>query len=260
VYFFLSKILAPLINLTNLILFICVISYFLRRFFFRIFFKIINYFGIFLLIIFSFFPIGSKLVNTLEKKYIISVLPDNYDYIVVLAGSEEIYTTFITNKLSLNSSSERLIASVKLANKKKDSKIVYLGGSGFLTNNNYNENEANVAKLFFKDVNFDLKRVIFIDNTRNTIENLKEFKRLNLQNKNNSILITSAFHMKRSLLISEKLDLNLTPYAVDFRSFEDAGNDSLLNYFQKFSLVGNLQSINLYFREILGIIAVKISM
>ena len=259
-YFFLAKILAPLINLTNLILFISVISYFLRKFFFRNFFKIVNYFGIFFLIIFSFFPIGSKLVNTLEKKYIISVLPDNYDYIVVLAGSEEIYTTFITNKLSLNSSSERLIASVKLANKKKDSKIVYLGGSGFLTNNNYNENEANVAKLFFKDVNFDLKRVIFIDNTRNTIENLKEFKKLNLQNKHNSILITSAFHMKRSLLISEKLDLNLTPYAVDFRSFEDTGKDSLLNYYQRFSIVGNLRSINLYFREFLGTIAVKILM
>ena len=257
-YFFLSKILAPLINLTNLIIFICIISYFLKKFFLRNFFKIINYLGIFFLILFSLFPIGKKLINTLEGRYITSLPPDNYDYIVVLAGSEESYATFITNKLNLNSASERLIASVKLANKKKDSKIIFLGGSGLLKNNNYNE--VNVAKLFFKDINFDLKRVVFIDNTRNTIENLKEFKKLNLQNENNSILITSAYHMKRALLISEKLDLNLTPYAVDFRSFEDAGNDGLLNYYQRFSLVGNLQSINLYFREILGIIAVKISM
>mgnify|MGYP000695511003 FL=1 len=66
--------------------------------------------------------------------------------------------------------------------------------------------------------------------------------------------------MKRSLLISEKLDLHLIPYAVDFRSIEDAGNDSLLNYYQRFSIVGNLQSINLYFKEFLGIIAVKILM
>ena len=259
-YFFLSKIFAPLINLTNLILFICIISYFLKKFFFKNFFKIISYIGIFFLILFSLFPIGKKLINTLEEKYITSVLPDNYDYIVVLAGGEEAYTTFITNKLNLNSASERLIASVRLANKKKDSKIIYLGGYGLLRNNNSNKNEANVAKLFFKDINFDLKRVIFIDNTKNTIENLKEFKKLNLQNEHNPILITSAFHMKRSLLISEKLDLNLIPYAVDFRSFEDVGNDSLLNYYQRFSIVENLQSINLYFREFLGIIAVKISM
>ena len=259
-YFFLSKILAPLINLTNLILLIYIISYFFKKFFFSNVFRIVNYVAIFFLILFSLFPIGKKLINTIEKEYITSVLPAKYDYIVVLAGGEETYTTFITNKLNLNSASERLIASVRLANKKKDSKIIYLGGSGMLRNNNSNKNEANVAKLFFKDINFDLKRVIFIDNTRNTIENLKEFKKLNLQNEYNPILITSAFHMKRSLLISEKLDLNLIPYAVDFRSFEDAGNDSLLNYYQRFSIVGNLQSINLYFREFLGIIAVKISM
>ena len=246
-YFFLSKIFAPLINLTNLILLIYIFSYFFKKFFFSNFFRIVNYVAIFFLILFSLFPIGKKLTNTIEKEYITSVLPINYDYIVVLAGGEETYTTFITNKLNLNSASERLIASVKLANKKKDSKIIYLGGSGLLRNNNSNENEANVAKLFFKDINFDLKRVIFIDNTRNTIENLKEFKNLNLQNEHNPILITSAFHMRRSLLISKKLDLNLIPYAVDFRSFEDAGNDNLLNSYQRFSIAGNLQSINLYF-------------
>ena len=156
----------------------------------------------------------------------------------------------------MNSASERLIASVKLANKKKDSKIIYLGGNGFLSKKNLNE--VDVAKIFYKDVGFDIERVIFIDNTRNTIENLKEFKKLNLKNQSNSILITSAFHMKRSLLISKKLDLNLIPYAVDFRSFTDNASDGLLNYYQKFSIVGNLQSINFFFREFLGIYAVKI--
>ncbi len=255
-YFFLSKILAPFINFTNLILFICIFSYFLKKLFFKNFFKNVNYFGIFILIVFSFFPIGNKLVNTLEKKYITSVLPDNYDYIVVLGGSEETSKTFITNKLNLNSASERLIASVKLANKKKNSKIIFLGGGGFLKNHNLDE--AEVAKIFFKDINFDLKRVVFINNTRNTIENLKELKKLNLQTENSSILITSAFHMKRSLLISKKLDLNLIPYAVDFRALADSDSKSLLNYYQGFSIVGNLQSINLFFKELLGIYAVKI--
>ena len=133
-YFFLSKFFAPFVNFTNLIFFICIISFFFKKLFFRNFFKTVNYLGVFILIIFSFFPIGSKLINALEKKYIISVLPDNYDYIVVLAGSEEMHKTFITNKLSLNHASERLIASVKLANEKKNSKIIYLGGSGLLKN------------------------------------------------------------------------------------------------------------------------------
>ena len=253
-YFFLSKILAPLINLTNLILFICIISYFLKKFFFKNFFKIISYIGIFFLILFSLFPIGKKLTNTIEKEYISTVLPANYDYIVVLAGGEETYTTFITNKLHLNSASERLIASVRLANKKKDSKIIYLGGSGLLRNNNSNENEANVAKLFFKDINFDLKRVIFIDNTRNTVENLKAFKKINTFNQSN-ILITSAFHMKRSMLIAKKLDLNIKPFGVDFRS---VNNFNILNYYQRLSIAENWQSFNIFFREIIGILAFKL--
>ena len=257
-YFFLSKILAPFINFTNLILFICIISYFFKKLFFRNFFKIINYLGIFILILFSLFPIGKKLTHTLEEKYITSVIPDNYDFIIVLAGSEETYKTFATNKLSLNAASERLIASVKLANNKKNSKIIFLGGSGLIKKNNLNE--ADVARIFFKDINFDLRRVVFINNTRNTIENLKELKKLNLQIENNSILITSAFHMKRSLLISKKLKLNLIPYAVDFRSVAGSDSFSLANYYQQFSFVGNLQSINLFFKEFLGIYAVKISM
>ena len=139
---------------------------------------------------------------------------------------------------------------------KKNSKIIFLGGGGFLKNHNLDE--AEVAKIFFKDINFDLKRVVFINNTRNTIENLKELKKLNLQTENSSILITSAFHMKRSLLISKQLDLNLIPYAVDFRALADSDSKSLLNYYQGFSIVGNLQSINLFFKELLGIYAVKI--
>ena len=64
--------------------------------------------------------------------------------------------------------------------------------------------------------------------------------------------------MKRSLLISKKLKLNLIPYAVDFRAVAGSDSFSLANYYQQFSFVGNLQSINLFFREFLGIYAVKI--
>ena len=66
--------------------------------------------------------------------------------------------------------------------------------------------KSDVAKIFYSNIHFDLNRVIFIDNTRNTIENLKAFKKINTLNQSN-ILITSAFHMKRSMLIAKELDL-----------------------------------------------------
>ena len=257
-YFFLSKILAPFLNLTNFLILIVIVSYILKKFLLKKTNKFINYSTIFILIVCSFFPVGKNLINTLEEKYLISNIPDNYEYIVVLAGSEDAYTTSITNKVSLDGSVERLIASVKLANKKNNSKIIFLGGSGLLKKHILDE--ADVAKRFFTDINFDLSRVIFINDTRNTIENLQKLKKLNIEYKDNLILITSAFHMHRVLLISEKLNLNLIPYAVDFRSYSGSGRDSFINYYQRFSLVSNLQSLNLYFRELLGIIAVKILM
>ena len=168
------------------------------------------------------------------------------------------YGSLISKKVNLGSSSERLIAGAKLVNQNENSKIIFLGGNGLLFNKT-NLNESDVAKNFFLDINLNTEKVIFINNSRNTIENLKELKKLNLVTKNNSIIITSAFHMKRALLISEKIDLDLIPYAVDFRSLSSSGA-GFTNFYQMFSFAGNLQSLNLYFREFLGIIAVKILM
>ena len=214
--------------------------------------------AIFFIVVFGFFPIGNSLVYTLEKEYIKSDIQNNYKYIIVLAGSEDLYGSLISKKVNLGPSSERLISGAKLVNQNENSKIIFLGGNGLLFNKT-NLNESDVARNFFLDIDLNLEKVIFINNSRNTIENLKELKKLNLVTKNNSVIVTSAFHMKRVLLISEKLDLDLIPYAVDFRSLSSS-SAGFINFYQMFNFAGNLQSLNLYFREFVGIIAVKILM
>ena len=250
-YFYLSKLLAPLLNLTN-VLFILLIIFYLtnlkKKFRFKFFSNII----LILLLFISFFPLGNLGLKYLEKDYIFQDKVYKVDNIVVLAGSEKVASTEITKKLSLNDGSERLIASAKLALDYPNSKIYYLGGDGRLIKSKFNE--ADIAKIFYSNIHFDLNRVIFIDNTRNTIENLKAFKKINTLNQSN-ILITSAFHMKRSMLIAKKLDLTIKPYAVDFRS---VNNFNILNYYQKLSIASNLQSFNIFFREIIGIIAFRL--
>ena len=115
-------------------------------------------------------------------------------------------------------------------------------------------NEYDVTKIFYSNINVDLKKIIFINDSRNTIENIKAFKNVNTLNQSN-ILITSAFHMKRSMMIAKELDLNIKPYAVDFRSLN---NFNILNYYQKLSIANNWQSFNIFFREIIGILAFKL--
>ena len=190
----------------------------------------------------------------MEKDYTLQSPITKIDNILILGGSENSHITNSTKKLNLNDSSERLIAGVKLALEYPNSVIYFLGGDGSLVKSKLGE--ADVAKIFFKDVGFNIERIKFINNTRNTIENLQAFKKLNINNKYN-ILITSAFHMKRVMLITKKMNIDIIPYAVDFRSIEKS-KFSILNFIQSFNITQNLSNFNNFFREILGILVFKI--
>ena len=148
---------------------------------------------------------------------------------------------------------KRIIASIELASKHKNSKIFFTGGNSFLIKKD-SLNETNRAKEVYKNLNFNLDRITFLGSSRNTIENFEEIKTLNLENKN-TVLITSAFHMKRSILIGKKFDILFIPYAVDFRS---QVGDNLINRYQKFNISSNLNQFDIFFREIIAIVIFKI--
>lgn len=251
-YFYFSKILAPFLDFSNLLLIVIIFYILFKKFFLNKYLKFFRNCLFILFFIISVFPIGKMGLNYLEKSYLKQIQFSNIDNIIVLAGSENIQATKISKKTNLNNSSERLIASVKLAGEYQNSKLYFLGGGGTLAKNSVDE--SHVALGFYKDVDFDYTRVVFVNNTRNTFENLQEFKKV-AEFKKNNILITSGFHMKRSLMIAKKLNIEVIPYAVDFRS-----NDlnSIIDHYQYFSVVKNFQLFNLFFREILGIMAVKI--
>ncbi len=250
-YFYLSKILSPFLKLTNILILLIILIIFFRKNFSRKFFRLFAYFVILLFLLISVLPIGNIGLKYLENNFINQQQISKIENIIILAGSEDIQSTKVTKKLNLNSGSERLIASVKLANEFKNAKIFFLGGDGNLIKNSIDE--VYVARKFFKDVNFDTDRIHFVGNTRNTYENLKEFKKIGNNKKN--VLITSAFHMKRSLLIAKKLNIELIPYGVDYRSVDFF---SIINFYQRFSVTNNLSSFDTFFREMLGILAIKL--
>jgi len=250
-YFYLSKILAPFLNPTNLLFFLFIFFIF-KNIKLKLKFKFLFIFITFIFTFISLLPIGKIGLKYLENDYVFQKKLINVDNIFVLAGSEEINSTKATNKLNLNNGSERLISSVKLALDNPNATIYFIGGDGNLIKNEINE--INVAQLFFEDIGFDTSRVKFIQNTRNTIENLKALKKINIQDQLN-VLITSAFHMKRSMIIANTLDIKIKPYAVDFRSLEKF---NLINYYQRLSVASNWESFNVFFRELIGILAFKL--
>ena len=244
-YFYFSKILAPFLNLTNFLFFLLIILilFNLKK---QIRFKKTILTTLFILIIITLFPLGKLGLKYLEKDYFIQMEYPSIDNIVVLSGSEDLETTKITKKLSLSESSERLIMSVKIAKENPKSLIYHLGGNGYLKKNDLDENE--VARLFYQNIGFNLNRVNFINNSRNTIENFSSMNKENFIRKSN-ILITSAFHMKRAMLIASKNNWALIPYAVDFKTMKN------FRFVPSLNLLSNINSFQYGSHEWLGLIS-----
>ena len=204
-------------------------------------------------LIFCFIPIGYYALYYLEKDFVNQKNFQNIDNIIILSGAEKTSLSFITKKINLNNGSERLIEAVRLANNFKNSKIIFLGGS---SNNNNDLNESDVAKKFFENINFDMKKIKFLPASKNTIGNLKDLQNI-VSDSQKNLLITSGFHMKRTLVISKKLGINFIPYPVDHRSILLEDN-KIANIYKDFDIAKNIGMFNIFFREILGILAVKI--
>ena len=236
-YFYLSKILGPLFNPTNFLFLILIILFILFLKKKRIIILKGLALNIFLIIIIAFLPIGNLGLKYLEKEYILKTEHKNIKNIIVLSGAEE-----------------RIIASIILAYKYPDSKIFYVGGNAFLINDKNND-DSSIERKIYNELNFDINRVNFIGKSRNTIENFQEIKKLNFKY-SESVLITSAYHMKRSMMIAKNQEVEIMPYPINFTSNSKM---PILNSYQAFNTAKNLENFNTFFREILGIIAFKIT-
>ena len=184
----------------------------------------------------SLFPIGKILEHHyLKKEFYNKNMINDFDAILVLGGDER-----------------RIMYAIDLMKKYQNVKLVFAGGGGSLIKNkSQNENESfkNLIKNLLNENEY-----FVLNYSRNTLENLLAFKRFNEGEKLKKVIIlTSPSHMKRSLIISKKIGLNLIPYywKIDEQDF------SLINYYQNFSFFDNLSSFDTIFRETLGILSLN---
>ena len=247
--FYLSKILWLILNPFNFFIFVNIITIFLYFINFKrisLFIFLINF--IFLLTI-SIFPIGNFLIHKIEKEYHLkNMVPNNLDGILILGGatSPTLFKEF--NQVSVNDSAERLIESVKIIKEFKNSKIIFSGGSGVVGRPELGHAEA--AKFFYKKMEINTDRIIFENKSRNTYENILFSNEIVNPRKNEKwLLITSASHMKRALLIGLKQDWKLIPYAVDFKIRKK------YEFKPSFNLLSNLNSFQQASHEWLGLIS-----
>ena len=112
---------------------------------------------------------------------------------------------------------ERNFAFVRLANKYPDARLVYTGGASSMTYQQYKA--ADAAKRLYAELGLDIDRILFERESRNTAESAVNVKRLvNPKPGEKWMLLTTGWHMPRSVGVFCKVGWQVIPYPVDFQT------------------------------------------
>ena len=202
-----------------------------------------------LVVVLSLLPVGSWMLHPLETRFKHNPeLPAQVDGIILLGGSIDAETSEAWQQLETNYSAERLTSFIELARSYPDAKLIFTGGNASLDRDK--PTEARVLKLHWLQSGLDPQRIQFENQARNTAENAYYTKQLaNPRQGSNWLLITSAFHMPRSVGVFCQNGWSLIPYPVDHQT----NPDNLVNI--NFDLLGHANDLDKAVHEWLGLIA-----
>ncbi len=208
-----------------------------------------------LLLLLGWKPLPDVLIRQLETQHE-EIPPDadlrDYVGMVVLGGSTE--TSFVAVAHSqplLNDAAERMTAPLAMLRKNPHLRMIYTGGGtakgvGVIS-------EAQRAKIFFDSVGLTEPGVEYEGASRTTHENATLTAKLpGVDITQRWLLVTSAWHMPRSMATFTKAGWNVTAYPVDFRT-------GLSTPWNEYSLGGGLRSWQLALHEQLGWLAYRMT-
>jgi uncharacterized SAM-binding protein YcdF (DUF218 family) len=199
----------------------------------------------------SISPTADLLLYPLEHPFENPRAPAAIDAIVVLGGMTHLRRSSLDH-IELNPSADRFLEAVLLAKQHPEAVLVFSGGTGYLFDQS--RREAPMLKAAAVRLGVPEKRIITELNSRNTYENAAETKKaLEQRGISSFVLITSAFHMKRSLACFHKLGLDPIPHAVDFRNY--LGEYDALSWVPE---VGHLERSTVAIKEYAGIVVYRI--
>jgi uncharacterized SAM-binding protein YcdF (DUF218 family) len=210
-------------------------------------------FGAALLALMTFLPLGALLLRPLEDRFPrqseIRTPPKG---IIVLGGSVDERISRARGQIAINDAAERLTEAAALARRYPQTVLVFSGGSGSLVDDSIKE--AETAHKLWSQLGVPEDRMVFEDASRNTYENaVFTQKRVHPRDDADWLLITSAFHMPRSMGIFRALGMNPTAYPVDYRTF---GNSEDFRPPADGSLA--IRNVEIGLREWFGLVAYRL--
>ena len=211
--------------------------------------------SIFLLVVCGFSPVGNLLLYPLEDRFppwdAAHGAPDG---IVLLGGGIEPDPSAARGEAVFSSSAGRLIAAAALAHRYPNLRIVYSGGNSSVIGDT-SVKEADYAVAVFENQGISRDRLTLERQSRNTFENAEFSKAVAMPKPGERwLLVTSAFHMPRSIGVFRKGGFQVEAYPTDWR----VGGRADLVQFSAVSVAG-LWHTDLALREWMGLLAYWLS-
>jgi len=217
-FFNLSKILGFFVVPSNAVALVCALGAVLLATRFRQAGSRIVTLGIVSLLVLGYSPLGNLLLLPLSERFPAwSAGGRAPDGIIVLGGAIDPERSQARGSLEMDASAERIVTMLQLARRFPAARIVFSGGSANLIEEAVPE--APIAGDLLEDFGTPRDRIVLESESRTTAENA-EFTRKLVSPKPGErwLLVTSAFHMPRSIGAFRKAGFDVEAYPVDWRT------------------------------------------
>lgn len=194
------------------------------------------------------------IMRPLENRYEAPVVEkmNKVDVVVVLGGMIDA-NTLRGGRPEFHDAVDRLTAALELVLKRRAEYILISGGSGLMLQGGLREGD--VLKDYLVALGFPKEKILAERNSRNTRENAVESLKIIQGKKLKSVvLVTSAFHMPRSVRCFQKVGLEVIPFPVDFKAADHSTFPE--SFFPSSQGIGDFATA---IREIVGLAAYKVS-
>lgn len=198
--------------------------------------------------------LGALALHPLEDRFARpEPAPEAIDGIIVLGGGFEGAVNLARGGYELNASGDRFVETAILARRYPDVPVVITGGSGSMLLEG--EGDADTAPRLLAALGIEPDRFVLENRSRNTDENAA-FTRdmVDPQPGQTWLLVTSAFHMPRSVLLFRAAGFDVTPWPTDYRT---AGTETLGP--AQSNAITNLHITTIAIREWIGLIAYRLT-
>jgi uncharacterized SAM-binding protein YcdF (DUF218 family) len=199
-------------------------------------------------------PLGNALIVPLEQRF--PPWDDTRgppDGIVVLGGAITPDVSAVRGEVALNEAAERITATVALARRYPDARIVYSGGTGALIFRG--GSEAASAVRIFESLGIAHARITIEEQSRDTMENAAfSLVVARPQPGERWLLVTSGYHMPRAMGVFRQAGFPVEAYPVDWRT--RGPQDAL----RPFSALGSgLERADTAVREWVGLLVYRLT-